>query len=470
MTNDSSVLRKLLGVIGILCMSVGLHAQELTTGSQTIDSAFRLAVRTLDTNTHDGLIHAGGGYGGEWTRDCAINCWNAASLLRPNAAEKSLWSVTEDSLRIGHQYWDKIIWTLAAWNHHLMTGDTHFLQKSYHCAALTMAELEETCFDKTYGLFMGPAVFQDGIAGYDEPVYDSTKWDDSFVLHHPHSDSIRCLSTNALYYQAYKTLGLMAKAVGDRRAERAYGRMARRLKDAVHSHFLQPNGTMLYLIDHQGKGHKYQEGLGVAFVLLFDVLTPKEAVNLVEHTYLSSYGIPCVYPSFPRNTPDKPGRHNMMIWPHVNMLFASGCAHQGIEAPFYFEMESLAKLAMRYDGGNFYEIYTLDGEPSGGWQCGALWGKMSYQTWCATGYLRLFLRHVFGVTPTPTGLALHPMGMQNGEPCQLAHLYYRHADITLVVKGHGSKVKKCTINGKSSRPFIPADVQGDVVVEIVCSE
>ncbi|MBO4599564.1 MAG: hypothetical protein J5641_02375 [Bacteroidales bacterium] len=442
------------------------RAQQLYTGNSLLDDAFRLAVWTLDTNTHHGIIHAGGGYGGEWTRDCAINCWNAASLLRPHVAECSLWSVTDDSLLIGHQYWDKIIWTLAAWNHYLLTGDTLFLHKSFACAARTMAALESICFNSARGLFMGPAVFQDGIAGYDEPVYDPRKWDDSYVLHHPHSDSILCLSTNALYYQSYRTLASMAGQCGRCDLERIYQHKARLLRKAFRRTFLQPDGTLLYLIDHQGRGHAYQEGLGVAFTMLFDLLTPAESQRLLQHLYVSPHGIPCVYPSFPRNTPDRPGRHNMMIWPHVNMFFASACAHQGTFAPFYFEMKNLADLAINRGGGNFYEIYTLDGEPSGGWQCGALWDKKEHQTWCATGFLRLFVNHVFGITPMPDGLELNPIGMEDGTECTLSHFRYRDADITIVVRGHGDRVKRCLLNGRPSRPFIPADTKGTVLVEI----
>ena len=192
-------MKKLL-IISALSLCLGLQAQTVRTNNPMLDSAFSLAVWTIDHNTHNGIIEAGAGYGGEWTRDASINCWNAMSLLRPDVAEHTLWSVTEDSLRIGHQYWDKILWVMAAWNHYLVTNDTAFLRKAYACASLTMKELEAQCFDAKYGLFMGPAVFQDGIEAYPEPVFSPLKWDRSFVLDHPHSDSIRCLSTNVAYY------------------------------------------------------------------------------------------------------------------------------------------------------------------------------------------------------------------------------------------------------------------------------
>lgn len=455
----------------IIC-SFSLRAQVLKTNQPLLDSAFQLAVWTIDHNTHNGLIEAGGGYGGEWTRDCAINCWNAVSFLRPEIAANSLWSVTEDSLTIGHQYWDKIIWTIAAWTHYWCTRDTDFLSKAYVCAANTMHALEDTCFDQKYGLFMGPAVFQDGIAGYDEPVYDPAIWDDSFVLHHPNSRTIKCLSTNAVYYQSYRILSSMGRLLGDSENAFAYMEKADRLEENIRHHFYRKDeNKFYYLIDHTGKKHDYQEGLGLAFVLLFGVLSPEESEHLIKTTFVTDNGIPCVYPSFPRNTADKPGRHNMMIWPHVNMLYASGCARQQQYDPFYKEMEILARLAMQNGKGDFYEIYTIDGIPSGGYQCGALWDEKEHQTWCATGYLRLFLHHVFGINPiAKEGFYLHPIGMKDGSQCQIKDLRYKDMNLTITVKGHTdnplhSKIR-CKINGKRSTPHISNKLKGDVDVKI----
>ena len=99
-----------------------------------LEPAFKLAVATVDRNTHQGILAAGADYGGEWTRDCAINAWNGVSLLRPRIAETSLWSVTKNRQTIGHQYWDKIIWTIGAWNHYKVTGSRDFLAQAYPCA------------------------------------------------------------------------------------------------------------------------------------------------------------------------------------------------------------------------------------------------------------------------------------------------------------------------------------------------
>ena len=463
-------MRKYL-FVSLLVSFFSLHgmAQEMHSGDALLDSAFKLAVLTIDHNTHDGMIEAGAGYGGEWTRDCAINCWNAVSLLRPDVAEKSLWSVTNDSVTIGHQYWDRIIWTIGAYNHYLVTGDMFFLTKAYDCCRNTMMELETQCFDSVSGLFMGPAVFQDGIAAYDEPVYDPTKWDDSYVLHHPHSDSIKCLSTNLLYMESYCLLAKMSEMFGLTEDSESYYESSHLLEIRIMETFYRPEEhKFYYLIDHLGHPHDYQEGMGLAFALLFDILESEEAEKLVENASITEYGIASVSPSFPRNTPEKPGRHNLMIWPHVNALYASGCSHYGLLEPFYFELENMADLAMNHSGGDFCEIYTIEGEPSGGYQCGALWDVKHHQTWCATGFIRLIVNHVFGLDFTDWGLDFHPTGMKDGSECRLRGIHYRNMNLTVIVKGRGEEMKSFKINGEKPHDewLWASNYEGDVVVEI----
>ena len=195
-------MKKIISIIFLLLLTAPglLCAQSQNFGSAPDKTdILDLAVWTVDHNTDGLLLKAGADYGGEWTRDIAINSWNAVSMLRPDVAEYSLWSVTNNRKSIGHQYWDKIIWVIAAWNHYLVTGREQFLTQAYECSKATMLQLEDSVFDKTHGLFTGPAVYQDGIAAYDEPVYEPSLDDKSYVLDHPNSHYIMCLSTNAVY-------------------------------------------------------------------------------------------------------------------------------------------------------------------------------------------------------------------------------------------------------------------------------
>lgn len=455
-----------------------LSAQTLHTNSELLDSAFRLAVWTVDHNTHEGILAAGAGYGGEWTRDAAINCWNGVSLLRPEVAQQSLWNVTEDGTRIGHQYWDKILWAIAAWHHFEVTADTAFLRRAYACSKATLAELESQHFDPYYGLFMGPAVFQDGIEAYPEPIYDPGKWDQGFVLRHHYADSICCLSTNVVYYDAYGALLRMARVLEQDTALFAARQAA--LGASILKHLYDgPNGRTLpryrfdyfvYRIGRARHNAQYQEGLGASLALMSGLLSREEALQVLLQLKLTTFGIPSVSPSFPRNSREKPGRHNMMIWPHINAFYASACGTIGADDEFYRELENIATLAVVNGQGCFYEIYTIEGKPSGGWQCRSLWDKKEHQTWCATGYLRLWLDHIFGLRfDGGDHLRLAPMGMRDGSMCVLDSIRWRDTELTLIVRGRGP-VMRTRINGKAAEAPAIGNIGGHATIEIELSE
>lgn len=461
-------MKKTIILLTLLFSAALLQGQTLRTGDAQLDRAFALAVRTVDLNTADSLLKAGSGYGGEWTRDIAINTWNGVSLLRPEIARFSLWSVTtDDRSRVGHQYWDKIIWVVAAYNHYLVTGDRDFLRRAYLCSKNTIAELEDSAFERRYGLFMGPAVFQDGIAGYDEPVCDPEN-DSSYVLDHKNASAIKCLSTNCTYYAAYRALAAMSRLEGDNLAA-GFERRAKALRTAIRKNLYDPTGNKLnYLVDHRGVVHPYQEALGIAFAGLSGVVTPAEMSRIVRGAYVSDFGIPCVYPAFPRFTVEQPGRHNATIWPFVNAFYADAAMRAGQTEAFESELKNMARLAIEYGPDNFQEVYNMTtGAPDGGWQRGKKWWLNPHQTWSATGYLRLFLLDVFGMEFSTEGLTLRPAGLNGFDRIELKDVPYRNALLDITLKGQGQKIARCTIDGRQTpKAFIPTAATGRVKIEI----
>lgn len=459
--------RQLILFIALLTAPL-LHGQTLRSGDDLLDKAFQLAVRTVDANTTDSLLKAGAGYGGEWTRDIAINSWNGVSLLRPEIARYSLWSVTTDNrARIGHQYWDKIIWVVAAYNHYLVTGDRVFLHQAYLCSARTMKELEEYAFEHNYGLFMGPAVFQDGIAGYDEPVCDPEN-ESTYVLDHKNASAIKCLSTNCTYYAAYRALAEMSRIEGDGKSA-DFERKAEALRQSIRKYLYDKKENRLYyLVDHRGVVHRYQEALGIAFAGLDGVVSPSEMSRILDGIHTSDFGVPCVYPHFPRFSDERPGRHNVTIWPFVNAFYADAAWQAGNREIFEFELKNIARLAIEYGPDNFQEVYNmLTGAPDGGWQRGKQWWLNPDQTWSATGYLRLFLLDVFGMRFQEDGVSFQPAGLSSSERITLEGIPYRKALLDITLTGTGSRVARCSINGQRvAKAFVPASATGRIQVEI----
>jgi len=470
-------MRKILTILLIsssLSSCFNADAQEIKSDNANLVDAFKLALNTVDINVRRGFLAAGGDYGGEWTRDIAINSWNGVSLLRPQVAANSLWSVTINKDSIGHQYWDKIIWTIAALNHYKVSGDLSFLKTAYLCSKNTMSNLEQTTFDEKYGMFMGPSVFNDGIAGYPESIFDSLN-NSSFVLDHKNSKTIKCLSTNSLYYGAYMALGEMSKILRDGNLE-IYLKKGAALKTQILKYlYNEKESKLYYLIDSQGKIDPSQEGLGISFSILFGVVNAQQASAIVNNIKRSSYGIPSIYPDFARYNAKKPGRHNNIIWPMVNGFFANAALKTKNYEVFTSELNNLTHLALDEDKGNynFREIYNAStGIPDGGWQrrntpTDFHWNSFKTQTWSATAYLSMVLNGLFGVKCNDTGLSFTPFLPENINYLSLESLPYRKAVVNIEIKGSGHQVKSFQVNGNPKKDFkIPSDAAGVMNVTI----
>lgn len=459
-----------------LMFTVFLQAQTLRSDNERLNDAYRLAVNTLDINTRRGILAAGGDYGGEWTRDIAINSWFGASLLRPQVAQRSLWSVTINKESIGHQYWDKIIWVIAAYNHYLVTGDKDFLRQAYLCSVTTIKELETTVFDPKYGLFMGPSVFNDGIAAYDEPIFNP-QVHSSATVDHLKPFTVKCLSTNCVYYGVYKTLIEMQKQL---RMEASLStpivEKAEALKSNILKYLYNPErGTFNYLIDQNGGVDHSQEGLGLSFAVVFGVVDKEQALRAIANTVVSDYGITSIYPDYKRFSPQMPGRHNNIIWPMVNGFFSNAAVFVGSYKTYDHELNSLISLALDEDKGNysFFEIYNpYTGKPDGGYQFGENnpehhWVSCRLQTWSATAFINMVHSGLLGLRLMPDGILFQPHLPDGIQVAELSGIRYRNISLDITIKGKGSRIKSFRINGKQqANPFVSSSAKGNVAVVV----
>ncbi len=459
-------------------LSLQSFAQEFSSKNPAINDAFRLAVLTVDINTRRGILAAGGDYGGEWTRDIAINSWNGVSLLRPSVAEKSLWSVTINRDTIGHQYWDKILWAIAAWNHFLVTGDKEFLAQSYRCSDSTMRTLERMTFDPGSGLFLGPSVFNDGIAGYPEPVYEPGNYSSS-VLDFKNSSRIKCLSTNCVYYGAYLALAKMSLFLKANHAiTEGYQHKAGELKKNILASFYNRSENRFnYLIDQRGNVDTSQEALGISFAVLFGIVDGQQAERLTAHAVVSTFGITSISPDFPRYSKEMPGRHNNIIWPFVNGFFARAALIAGDYATFDHELFSQTHLALDEDKGNynFREVYNpYSGKPDGGYQDWGEsrrnyhWESCRSQTWSATAYIAMVFNGLLGMTFHAESLSFAPYLPDEIGPVELRDLRYRKSQLTIVINGRGHSITSFTVDGRKRTDYsVPSSMEGEHRIVIV---
>lgn len=406
------------------------NALRLRSGDAQLDQAFRIAVGDLLGNVQpfkDGLLEApapcliaGLEYVTPWTRDAAFNAWFGLSRLAPGVARDTLLAVLEradgGAVRIGGQYWDAIIWAQGAWEHHGVTGDRAFLALAFEAVANSLVRFEAAEFDPADGLFRGGACFQDGVAGYPD-YYAPGAGDPPFSGIHawvevakskrfPSGGGMPCkaLSTNCLYYRAYRIALLMADALGVS-PDATWESKAQSLRSAINARFWSDElGCYRYLVDAPGDDDR-QEGLGHAFALLFGVADNARARRVFENVHLTPHGIPCVWPTYPRYSKHgEYGRHSGPIWPQVNAAWALACVARGRGDLAHRELDSLAAKACR--DGCFVEVFHPDtGLPYGGLQehherAGMeLYPVLRRQSWCASGYLAMVAALEFPLTP-----------------------------------------------------------------------
>lgn len=456
--------------------------------NKQINTAYRLAIANLYANIlpfQDGILEkeepviiAGLGYVTPWTRDAAINTWNAGGMICPEICLNTLKSVLEkvvDGYKIGGEYWDAIIWTTGAWNQYLYTGDLEFLKMAYNATINSLAYYEETEFDVEKNLFRGAACYGDGVAAYPD-IYAC----------HGQSGIIRfaevkeycnkkgvgipmmALSTNCLYYNAYVIADKMAEELGK---AKKYEKKAQAMHKAINQYFWsEEKGNYRYLVDDFG-GCDHEEGLGSAFAILFGVADEEKTQKVLKNQYITAKGIPCVWPTFDRYLTEDGmgfGRHSGTVWPHVQGFWADAAAKNGDVIAFDREMEAQTENAVK--DYQFAEIYhPITGEIYGGRQergKGIVdWRSEPYQTWSATAYLRNVYMNLIGMNFDTNGIHFCPVNTKLLKTIKLSNFKYRNCVLNISIKW-GTGEMRVLLDGVEAEPFISATISGTHEVEI----
>lgn len=399
---------------------------DFRSDNQQLNEAYRIAIGDIVGNIlpyeNEGKIRrcfiAGLDYDMPWTRDAAINSMFACNLLFPDIAKNTLFAVCENKKGehfIGGQYWDKVIWILGAKYYVDVNADKEFEDFALKTSVRTLHEMEENEFDCEIGLFRGPAVYGDGIAAYPNQ-YAKVKNESGilfWVRDNPDKKAEKgfgipmfALSTNCLYYQVYKTLANWTK-------DNIYQQKADALKNAINSSFWnKERGSYDYLKDES----QAQEGLGLAFAILFGVADSDQTKAILRNVYCSKHGIPCVHPNFERYQKlGEYGRHSGTVWPMVQGWYALANYIVGEREKTEKDLYLMAEKAVR--DLHFSEIYhPLTGLPYGGIQetCTAngskmlMWRSYRKQTWSATAFLALVLYTVIGIKIESNCLTIKP--------------------------------------------------------------
>ena len=396
--------------------------------NENINKAYRYAIACVTSNVitmKSGVLQnekpclmAGNHYDTPWTRDAAINVYNAMALLSPSIAKNTLLSVVysqNGKAIVGDQYWDKIIWAIGAYKVYQIDGDKAFLRFAFDVLKNTITELEEREFDENANLFRGAAVYGDGISAYPEKyrnpdgspgILDWAEKNPEKRVHCGHGIPMKALSTNCVYSESYRIMSEMAKVLDENGC--VYAKKAKSIKEAINRLFWnEQRGNYDYL---QGECDA-QEGMGLAFSILFDIADADKAMKIAKNTHTTKQGIACVYPVFPPYEQYGYGRHCGTVWPHVQGFWAKAMLKCGEKARFEKELFALTENAVR--DKQFAELYHPEtGEIYGGiqeWQGEYVeWKSEDYQTWSATAYLNMLIEGIVGLSVANGKVSFHP--------------------------------------------------------------
>lgn len=492
----------------------------LETGNEILDSAFRLALGDISGNIIDfegGLLEgrhpvliAGSDYPQPWTRDSSINIYNGASLLYPEVMRNNLLALVErrgGGLVLGDlpggegegvyevcQSWDAIIWLLGVWHHYLYTGDRGVLELAYEVMVNSLGYYIENEYDEVTGLFRGGGVYADGISAYGD--YYSRRNDNygdisGWPRRNPDLSSVRghglpmfTLSLNCLYYHIFNNIaGSIARASG-RDVDSGWWAFAEQLRRAINDVFWDDAaGRYCYYVDGRGRCDR-QEGLGVAFSLLFGVAGEDMAVRLFENVHSTKYGLPCLWPVFERYKAffnggseveagqEAFGRHCGTVWPFIGGFWGVAGAKYKRADILGHELFALAGLACL--GGQFREIYhPQTGDPYGGLQEAGgeegffLLRSVERQTWSATAFFNMVLGGLLGMRFSVDGVRFEPVVPEQLVSVEVRGLPYRSCELDIFIKGSGSEVGEIELDGRDlDECMVPADIEGSHRVNI----
>lgn len=471
---------------------------HLRTPHEDLARAFRVALGDICSNlvpfqegrltSPEICLAAGLSYTTPWTRDNSLSTLNAIGLFLPDVAKDSLFAVLENEgghWRIGGQYWDAILWAQGAWALYLFHGDREFLAAALEVVERSLAHFETTEFDSARGLFRGAAFYQDGISAYPDELSngfgcDVRGWvDGNPGKKFPVGFGIPwfSLSSNCLYAGAYDVVNRMRAELAMPLSAQATSGCAA-LRGAIQREFWNPGrGTFDYLVLPDGRRCGHQESAGLAFAILLDIANSGEMAAIMEAVHLAPAGIPCVWPQFPRYAAyagDHYGRHCGTVWPHVQALWARAALKAGRTDYFSSELFLMAAHAVR--DGHFTEIYhPVTGEEYGGlqehWSDSriTLWDSVPHTCWGATGFISLIHYGLLGMNYSPQGIAFRPFLPEGVDGLELSNIPYRNALLRVGVSGCGQTITSCRINGSEAEPFLPAESEGEIHMEMQVS-
>ena len=425
-----------------------------------IDALYNLSLEEIKLNIRpDNTFMAGEEWFGVWTRDISYSILLSLAAIEPEISKKSLLQkvdrdrIIQDTGTGGS--WpvstDRVTWALAAWEVYKVTGEEEWLKQSFTIIRNTVEDDLKIAYNPKTGLFYGESSFLD----WREQTYPS--WMDSADIYNS-----QCLGTNAVHYQTYRILELMADALGEPADK--YREIAQSVQEGINKYLWVADkgyyGQYLYGRFYSSLSPR-AEALGEALTVLFDIADENRKEEVVRNSPNVPFGSPNIYPQIPGIPP----YHNNGIWPFVQAYWNWAAAKTGNEQALLQGLGALYRQAALFLT-NKENLVAETGDDSG------TVINSNRQLWSVAGNLAMVYRILYGMDFDPDGIVFRPLVPEAYAGVrQLSNFKYRNCELNIHLRGWGNRVKEITLDGQPlPEAKVPGDLSGRHEVEIVLDE
>lgn len=421
-----------------------------------IDFMHRMSLQEMVMDIRsDSTFMAGKEWSGVWTRDISYSIILSLAALEPGIARNSLMRKVSNGMIIQDTgsggSWpvstDRQVWSIAAWEIFLVTGDREWLREAYDIIARSVESDMKVAFNKETGLFYGESSFLD----WRKQSYPL--WMEPVDIYRSHN-----LGTNALFFRTLSILAMMGRELGE---ADSYEPLAQALRDSMNaSMWIEGEGYYgQYLYGHYNYSlSPRSESLGEALCLLFGVADSARSERILESVPVMEYGIPCFYPQIPGIPP----YHNNAVWPFVQAYWTWAGAKYGNRAVVEHGIASVYRQAALF-------LTNKENMVAGNGDFNGTQINSDYQLWSVAGNLAMVYRVLYGMEFSADRLTFSPFVPESFRGrYELSDFRYRNARLRIIMEGYGDGVTAVEIDGSPVREaVVPSTLVGDHTVRLV---
>lgn len=405
----------------------------------------------------DNTLRTGAEWAGVWTRDVSYSIILSMSYMLPEVSKNSLLRKVNSRMRIIQDTgtggaWpcstDRMIWSIAAWDLYLVTGDLEWLEFVYPIICNSIEDDRKVAYNSEYGLMMGESSFID----WRDQSYP--KWMQSADIYQS-----MCVGTNAVHYQSLKVAARMATILDDHATAERYNQWADSLRDNINKHFYREkdNYYAMYLYGRNSfMQEPRSESLGEALCILWDIVPEAKTQTMTKHMPFSPFGAPIFFPYIE----EMPAYHNNAVWPFVSSYYGIAYAKAHNTTGVLHTFASIYRAAAMFcTNKENFEATTGDFKLTQ--------VNSSNMLWSLSGNIGMTHKVLFGINYQEDGLHFNPVipSQMKGNR-RLSNFPYRDAILDIEVNGYGSEIASFTIDDQPSANMVPTDLTGRHTIKI----